>query len=154
MSRAEPPHESRPAPRGCTCFKVRRLARTVSRLYDQHMAEVGLKTTQYSLLKTVALGAAPLARLARDLGLERTTLSRNLKPLTEAGLITVERGADARSRVVSVTARGSETLLRARSTWRRAQVELQDTLGAASVDDLHRVIDAALAQLQPLLPGE
>ena len=73
-------------PLGCTCFKLRKLTRAMSRLYDQHMATVGLKTTQYSVLTNAAREALPVAELAERLGTERTTLTRNLKPLIEAQL--------------------------------------------------------------------
>jgi DNA-binding MarR family transcriptional regulator len=143
-----------PSLRGCTCFKVRRLARTVSRLYDQHLAVAGLKTTQYSLLRAVALGPAPLARVAGELGVERTTLTRNLKPLLAAGLVDIATGADARERLVALTPLGVAAIARGKVAWRRAQDELQATLGQEFVGGLHRSVDAANANLQGLLTGD
>jgi DNA-binding MarR family transcriptional regulator len=141
-------------PRGCTCFKLRRLSRTVSRLYDQELASTGLRITQYSLLKMIATEPGPLARIAEQLSLERTTLTRNLKPLIAAGLVKTSLGEDARVRVVSVTAHGRQSLEHGRVAWRRAQLQLQDVLGNDFVNDLHHTIDAALIQLQPLLDGD
>jgi DNA-binding MarR family transcriptional regulator len=138
-------------PLGCTCFCLRKLTRTVSRLYDQHLAGAGLKTTQYSLLKTIAHEAVPVAELAARLSTERTTLTRNLKPLVDAGWVTLKPGTDSRQRIATITPQGQDTIKAANAAWRRAQTELEETLGMQSVRILHRMADAALIQLTPLL---
>jgi DNA-binding MarR family transcriptional regulator len=138
-------------PLGCTCFKLRKLARAVSRLYDQHMAAVGLKTTQYSVLTNAARKALPVAELAELLGTERTTLTRNLKPLIDAGWITLEPGADSRQRIVTITDAGRAKVKQAHGAWRAAQNEIEHQLGAATVRLLHTQLDATLNQLTPLI---
>jgi DNA-binding MarR family transcriptional regulator len=138
-------------PLGCTCFKLRKLTRTMSRLYDQHMATVGLKTTQYSVLTNVAREALPVAELADRLGTERTTLTRNLKPLIEAQWITLEPGADSRQRIVTITKAGRAKVKEAYVAWRAAQTALEDLLGTAAVRTLHTQLDSTLNQLTPLL---
>jgi DNA-binding MarR family transcriptional regulator len=136
---------------GCTCFALRKLTRTVTRLYDQHLAAVALKTTQYSLLKSVAHEALPVAELAARLSTERTTLTRNLKPLIAAGWIELKPGPDARQRIVTITPDGRDTIKAARQAWRRAQAELERALGMDMVRSLHLHVDTALEQLTPLL---
>lgn len=138
-------------PLGCTCFKLRKLTRTMSRLYDQHMAAVGLKTTQYSVLTNVAKEALPVAELAERLGTERTTLTRNLKPLIEAQWVTLEAGADSRQRIVTITDAGRAKVKQAYVAWRAAQSALEDLLGTAAVRTLHTQLDATLNQLTPLI---
>lgn len=138
-------------PLGCTCFKLRKLTRAVSRLYDQHMAAVGLKTTQYSVLVNAAREALPVAELAERLGTERTTLTRNLKPLIEAQWVTLEAGADSRQRIVTISAAGRAKVAEARLAWRAAQDALEATLGVATVRALHGQLDDTLSQLTPLL---
>jgi DNA-binding MarR family transcriptional regulator len=138
-------------PLGCTCFKLRKLARAVSRLYDQHMAAVGLKTTQYSVLSNAARQALPVAELADLLGTERTTLTRNLKPLIEAQWITLEPGADSRQRIVTITDAGRAKVEEAYAAWRAAQTEIENQLGAGAVRLLHTQLDATLTQLTPLI---
>lgn len=135
----------------CTCFKLRKLARTVSRLYDQHLAAVGLKTTQYSLLKNVAREALPVAELAARVAVERTTLTRNLKPLIDARWVALMAGPDSRQRIVTITSAGRDKIMQAAHAWRSAQSELETTLGIDAVDALHAQLDAALAELSPLL---
>ena len=138
-------------PLGCTCFKLRKLTRTMSRLYDQHMATVGLKTTQYSVLTNAARAPLPVAELAERLGTERTTLTRNLKPLLEAGWVTLEAGADSRQRIVTITAAGRAKVKQAYPAWRAAQDAIENLLGAATVRALHAQLDATLQQLTPLI---
>jgi DNA-binding MarR family transcriptional regulator len=138
-------------PLGCTCFKLRKLTRAMSRLYDQHMAAVGLKTTQYSVLTNAARQALPVAELAELLGTERTTLTRNLKPLIEAQWITLEAGADSRQRIVTITEAGRAKVKEAYVAWRAAQDEIEHQLGAGTVRLLHTQLDATLDQLTPLI---
>ena len=87
---------------GCTNLRLRQLMRRVDHHYDLEMAKAGLKTTQYSLL-TYVLKFGPLrpGELAQGLKLSASTLTRNLKPLVEAGWLALEAGTDARSRTVS-----------------------------------------------------
>jgi DNA-binding MarR family transcriptional regulator len=136
---------------GCTCSRLRMLARGMSRLYDQHLATVGLKTTQYALLAKVARGALPVAELAARAGAERTTLTRNLKPLIEARWVVLVAGADSRQRIVTLTDAGRAKLAQAYPAWRSAQSEIERTLGADSVRALHTQLDASLACLTPLI---
>jgi DNA-binding MarR family transcriptional regulator len=140
-----------PEPLGCTCFKLRKLTRTMSRLYDQHLAATGLKTTQYSVLVNAARGALPVAELAERLGTERTTLTRNLKPLLDAGWVELLPGLDARQRIVTITAAGRAKVQSAYPSWRAAQAEFEHLMGVDAVRLLHGQLDATLAQVTPLL---
>jgi DNA-binding MarR family transcriptional regulator len=143
MTTAHPPVSA------CTCFRLRKLARTTSRFYDQHMARVGLKTTQYSLLKNIADASRPVAELAALLATERTTLTRNLKPLIESGWVTLEPGRDARQRVVTITAAGRDKVREARRAWRTAQDNMEHIIGADRVQALHAQIDAVFNLVNP-----
>ena len=136
---------------GCTCFALRKLNRTVTRLYDQHMAEAGLKTTQYSLLRHVAYEPLPIAELASRMNAERTTLTRNLKPLIDAGWVVLKPGPDSRQRIPTITPAGNKVIAAARDAWRAAQSDLERTLGIGAVRDLHLQIETALTALAPLL---
>ncbi|MCG2583249.1 MarR family winged helix-turn-helix transcriptional regulator [Massilia sp. TS11] len=130
---------------------MRKLTRTVSRVYDQHLAAAGLKVTQYSLLVNIGRTPGPLAELANRLSLERTTLSRNLKPLLDAGWVQVVPGADSRTRIVSLTAAGRATVCHARRAWEAAQAAVHAALGAEQVAALHAMLASSLIQLSPLL---
>ena len=85
----------------CTCANLRKATRVVTQVYDAALQPVGLKATQFTVLAVLAeRGEAPLTRLAETLVMDRTTLTRNLKPLVREGFIRIEPGVDeaARSR--------------------------------------------------------
>jgi DNA-binding MarR family transcriptional regulator len=92
---------------GCACKNLRRTARAVTQLYDETLRPSGLRVTQFTLLVAVAVSQpVPITRLADALALDRTTLARDLKPLTERGLVEVAAGEDRRVRVVRLTRQG------------------------------------------------
>ena len=131
---------------GCTCARLRKLSRRVTRVYDSHLAGAGLKTTQYSLLTNAAREPRTVTDLAAAMGMDRTTLTRNLRPLVAKGWVRLAIGTDPRSRIVEVTPKGLAARKSAAAQWKRAQAELQATLGEGFVSDLHATVDAALAK--------
>jgi DNA-binding MarR family transcriptional regulator len=138
-------------PQGCTNFKLRQLLRSVSRLYDAEIAPAGLKTTQYSLLSHVlALGPIAPSALADRMGMDASTLTRNLRPLIDKGWVLQGPGADARSRLVTITPAGTAKQAEARQHWKRAQLALNQRLGAARVAQLHALMDDVQQGLQDL----
>jgi DNA-binding MarR family transcriptional regulator len=135
-------------PQGCTNLKLRQLMRRVSQRYDTEVGQVGLKGTQYSLLSyVVKLGPIRPVDLAAGMNIDASTLSRNLKPLVAAGWITLEAGADARSRLVQATEAGRAKRVEAQRRWRVAQEGINATLGPARVIALHALIDEAMSAL-------
>ena len=136
------------APRGCTNFKLRQITRTVSRRYDAAVAAAGLKTTQYSLLSHIG-GLEPVrpSDLAAKMNLDVSTLSRNLQPLVAQGWVELGPGPDARTRLVSLTEAGRAKRAEAQRLWKQAQQNLNDTLGAERVAQLHQLIEDSLALL-------
>src|SRR5688500_13374412 len=129
-------------PQGCTNIKLRQLMRRVAQLYDAEVGKTGLRGTQYSLLSYVAkLGPIRPVDLAREMKIDVSTLSRNLRPLIDAGWLTLDPGPDARSRLVNVTDAGREKRQEAQRRWRVAQEALNERLGAARVVALHALLD-------------
>ena len=119
----------------------------MSRLYDHHMAAHGLKTTQYSLLVNVARKALPIAELAERIGADRTTMTRNLKPLIDAQWIELKAGLDSRQRIVTITEAGLRKIESAAVGWRTAQAELEQLLGRDTVRALNLQLDDTVSQL-------
>lgn len=145
-----PPSPDTPAgPRGCTHLKVRQLARRVGRHYDAALRDAsGLKTSQYSLLATIAsLEPVRPADLAAQMALEPSTLTRNLKPLVAQGWVEVGAGVDQRSRLVSLTATGRAKRQEAQRAWKQAQLAFNQRLGVEQVARLHALIDECTARL-------
>ena len=137
-------------PQGCTNLKLRQLMRRVARHYDGELARTGLKTTQYSLLShVVALGPIRPVDLARAMKLDASTLTRNLRPLVQAGWIDVGAGADARSRLVAATEAGCQKRREAQRRWRIAQEAINERLGVQRVAALHALIEECMDLLSP-----
>ena len=136
---------------GCTNLRLRQMMRRVAHHYDLEMAKAGLKTTQYSLL-TYVLKLGPLrpGELARGLKLSASTLTRNMRPLIDAGWLALEPGTDARSRTVTITAEGRVKREEARHRWKAAQDRLNALLGTERVMALHTLINDSLALLSAL----
>lgn len=142
-------------PQGCTNLKLRQLTRRVTQLYDARVGKSGLKTTQFSLLTAVErMGPLQPGALARVLGLQASTLTRNLKPLLAAELLHLGPGVDGRSRLVDITDAGRSKRAEAKSLWKSAQLELNRMLGEERVLALHALIDESLALLAPLATEE
>ena len=130
----------------CNCLALRQAARHVSQLYDQHLAEVGLRTTQYSILsKLNRLGAMPIGKLAATMVMERTALSRAVGPLERDGMVKVEAGPNGRTRSVKLTPTGETRLKAAAAHWRRAQKEFEIAVGAADAADLRTVLQHVIS---------
>ena len=125
----------------CTCFRLRRAARQVSQIYDRELAAVDLSLNEYSILRHAESETRLLGELADALGMERTTLTRNLKPLLEAGWLKENRGEDARQRIISITASGRRRLASARPYWQRAQAHIDSRFGSAKIRRLREDLD-------------
>src|SRR5215217_5827709 len=81
--------------RACACANLRRAARAVTQVFDEALAPSGLRATQFTLLVTSRLmGESTINELAEKMAMDRTTLSRNLKPLVRSGLLEVRPGED------------------------------------------------------------
>jgi DNA-binding MarR family transcriptional regulator len=133
----------------CTCFRLRKLSRLVTQRYDRELAAAGLNLNQYSILRRAARTPQTVGALAREIGMDRTTLSRDLKPLAAAGWIELASSEDdARAKLVRVKPAGRRVLERAQPLWRKAQDEIDARLGAAGVNALHTHLDRAMARME------
>lgn len=138
-------------PQGCTNLKLRQLMRRVAQHYDAELARAGLKTTQYSLLShVIKLGPIRPGELARAMRMEPSTLTRNLRPLVDAGWVEIGPGSDARSRLVTATDAGREKRREAQRRWRIAQEAINEVLGAQRVVALHALVDECMDLLSPV----
>jgi DNA-binding MarR family transcriptional regulator len=121
----------------CLCRKARTAARLLTRFYEPYYAGCGIESTQFSLLVAIRLaGPVPMARLASLLGLERTTLTRNLDVLGRQNLVAMSVGTDARNHLVELTDAGREAVQRTLPRWQAAQKAAADLLGKADFSAL------------------
>ena len=137
---------------GCTCGRLRMLARRLTRIYDAHLACEGIKVTQYSLLVNISRGEKTLSELAAAMDMERTTLTRNLEPLETQGWVKTRSGRDPRSRVVAISDSGRRKIETVLPLWRKAQREVAATLGESHLGALHQEVDRALDALPAETP--
>jgi len=131
----------------CTCIRARQAARALTKVYDEALRPEGVQTSQLSVLVAVAHfgeAGASIHALADVLGMDRSTLSRNLRPLEKLGLLRVARSPeDARLRLVLLTKQGERVIERVYPLWQRAQREVEKRAGS----DLSRSVRESLKQL-------
>jgi len=132
-------------PQGCTNLKLRQLTRMVTRHYDRHVSDTGLKNTQYALLShVVGLGPIRPGDLAKRMHMDASTLTRNMQPLVAHGWLKIGAGNDARSRLVEATEAGRAKRAEGQRAWKEAQVALNERLGIERVAALHELLDACI----------
>jgi DNA-binding MarR family transcriptional regulator len=142
------------APRGCTNYKVRQLMRLVGHHYDAELGKAGLKGTQYALLGHV-LKHGPIrpGDLAQLMRMDASTVTRNLKPLADAGWLRIDSGPDGRSRSVAITDAGRAKWVDAQRFWKVAQQRVNRMLGVERVLALHALIDESFDLLNATSEG-
>src|SRR5438445_6214270 len=127
---SEPDRTDYMAAAGCFCMTSREAARKITRLYDSRMQESGIRITQFTILSQLMLrGEMPIGKLAGILGMERTTLTRNLTPLEAQNWITVRAGDDPRARMIAISAPGRAAVRRAFPYWSSEQAQVGKLLG-------------------------
>ena len=127
--------------RNCAAYNLRRVTRLVTQTFDQALQPVGLRVTQFSLLVSFLLApGSNLAQRSKWLGMDRTTLSRNLGLLEKKGLVRTSPGEDRREHLVEMTPRGKAAVLQAMPLWHQAQDRVVGAVGkekwAAMAKDL------------------
>ena len=132
----------------CACHKIRMASRAVTRTYDDALRPVALRATQVSLLAAVALdGAMSITALAEAIGMDRSTLTRNLAPLEADGLLRVGGEGWRRSRTLEITAKGRARLEKAMPLWEAAQRRLRQELGGAQWDTVQGSLEHLIANV-------
>ena len=139
------PVETLPRPEDCNCFAVRSAARHISQFYDQFLAPIGLRTTQFSILaKLKQRGPLTINALAKDMVMDRTRLGRNI-PLERDGLIRIEPiASDRRAKELHLTNAGEKRLQAALKGWSQAQAQFQTTFGTKRAGELRALLRAVV----------
>jgi len=133
--------------RTCACFNFRKASRSVTQLFDQILAPSGLRSTQLVILITGQLvGPSSIARLARELVMDRSTLTRNLKPLLSMRLLRLSVADGGKHKSVELTDEGRAALIKAAPYWEYAQSHLVTRFGTEHwnriMGDLSAMVDA------------
>lgn len=115
----------------CACLNIRKASRIVTQMYDDVLQPTGLRSTQIVILLGIAAEneACSITQLARELGLDPSTLNRNLQPLSRMRLVKSENAPDGRRKILSLTAKGRKTIETAAPLWKAAQERFTSLLG-------------------------
>lgn len=114
----------------CAFLHLRMASRAVTRLFDEILRPSGLRATQLSVLVPISLNSPiTITHLAEELVMDRTSLSRLLKPLEKSGLVRIVSGEDQRTREVALTLRGQEAVAQAIPLWEKAQAHVVQEMG-------------------------
>jgi len=149
MNSVPPP--LRLSPSECTCFRVRSAARRVTQIYSRHLAPTGLRISQFSLLgHVISRGPVSITELSELLATDRTTLTRNLRPLLASGVIERAAAGDKRRHELVATPAGRALFKRALPLWAEAEQEVRAAMGAKLTADLHEALDLSMQRLAPL----
>ncbi|WP_271103479.1 MarR family winged helix-turn-helix transcriptional regulator [Pseudomonas tohonis] len=131
----------------CLCTRLRRASRNLTRIYDDALESVGINVAQYSLLNNLQrLDQPSITELAEALGLDRSTLGRNLRVLEGRGLVRMDEGEDQRNRLVALTTDGTACVAAALQAWEGVQVRMTERLG----DERRDALMALLGELETL----
>jgi DNA-binding MarR family transcriptional regulator len=141
------PTETLTKPEDCNCFAVRSAARHVSQFYDQFLAPMGLRTTQFSILsKLKRRGPLTINALAKDMVMDRTTLGRNILPLERDGLIRIGPiASDRRAKELHLTNAGEKRLQAALKAWSQAQAQFETSFGTKRAAELRALLRSVAA---------
>jgi DNA-binding MarR family transcriptional regulator len=113
----------------CVAYNLRKSSQTVSRIYAKEMHDSPIRGPLFGLMMTIQKrGSSCITTLAKDLGLDRTTLTRNLKPLEQKGLVRILQVSANRKEVTLLPA-GELALGEAIVCWRKAQTKVVNKLG-------------------------
>jgi DNA-binding MarR family transcriptional regulator len=106
------------------------------------LAPSGLKITQYMLLQGMLSGGREksITGLAQEVGMDRSTIGRNLRVLERDGFVTLGVGSDRREHVVRVTEKGRQAVACALPLWEQAQTAVANTLGQDDLQTLRALL--------------
>lgn len=130
----------------CACFNFRKASRIVTQLFDQILAPLDVRSTQLVILVAAqVLGPIGMAKLAHELVMDRSTITRNLQPLVALGYLKLSGKSGRAGKTVEITSAGQDMLAKAVPYWEKAQSTLLTRMGQDRWDrvlrDLTNIVD-------------
>jgi DNA-binding MarR family transcriptional regulator len=133
----------------CTCFNIRRVARVITQFFDAEVCRHGIRPTQTPILGALqAKQGWGMAELSEWLGMVRTTLVRNLRPLERDGLVRASGGGRGAHLELFITEKGRATLAKMLPAWRSAQNKVVATLGKEQWSRIIRDLEQVAVKLK------
>lgn len=135
-----------PVSSACHCVKLRRTSSRLTDLYSRLLEPSGLTLPQFSLLKNIhALGDCSTAQLSRQVGLEHSTLVRNLRLLVAQGLVVDRKKPGGKCNAWQITESGELTLAKGIPLWEQAQRLVEEALGKEGLQQFEDMLDRICA---------
>lgn len=121
----------------CYCTNLRRSANAISEFYDEQLKETGLTVPQYYLLINLRrLGSANITHWAERVGLDRSTMVRNIKVLQSRGFV---ESTEGHGKAFRLSETGEKALDAAIPVWNMAQEKMEAFLGKADSEAILRI---------------
>ena len=121
----------KPGSSSCYCRQILGTAASLTRHYGEVLSPSGVTARQYYLLLTIKRAkSCSVSELSEMTGLDRSTLSRNLKPLFHKNLIDNNKAPGARNYHLEINPAGREALKLAHKLWGEAQRNVEMKLGS------------------------
>jgi DNA-binding MarR family transcriptional regulator len=126
----------------CQCNKLRSASRKITRIYDDALRPIGIKANQFTILIAVSLlGPVSITKISDKLGMERTTLTRNLSPLEKEGFVELHAG-HGRTRNAVITVKGKAIIKKAKPAWRKAQTLVVKKIGKDNLEAFNQTLES------------
>lgn len=139
----------------CTCGELRKAARAVTLLYDKAFKPSGLLSTQLGILYVIySSDSIRISQIAEELGMDRTTLTRNLSVLERQGFIMISSGKDHRTRIVTITSKGRNSIANAIPLWNEIQRKVKHQMGEKAWHELIQSLSQFVKIAERLLPPD
>ena len=133
----------------CAGYNLRRTSRVVTSLFDNALDATGLRSTQVAILQMIVVkDAASIAQLARELAMDPSTLTRNLRPLIREGLVELVNAERGRAKTARLTPAGRKRLDEAMTRWKQAQANFVKRFGAKRWNQLRSELDAVVEAMR------
>ncbi len=127
----------------CPAFNIRAASRIITQIFDDALKPSGLQITQFAVLVGVQIMDTPsISTLAKGLVMDRTTLTRGLKPLESEGLIKMITGDDRRTRFVKLTGKGKSVMEKALPYWEEARGIVAKEFGEQNLGGLLKDLES------------
>ncbi len=135
----------------CVCFNLRKASRIITQIYDAALRPLGCRATQITILLAIQkMQPISVSDLAEAISTDRTTLTRNLRPLERKGLISIHCGKDKRQKEVVLNLEGHRTLDKALPVWEKIQIKVAKAVGKNRLDQLLKDLTGILQGIQKL----
>jgi DNA-binding MarR family transcriptional regulator len=122
----------------CMCYNLRKTSRAITQFYDKMLEPSGLAITQFSLLVGLSIAQYPtITKMANEMIIDRTTLTRNLNVLQNRGLVKIKGSSnDKGKKDIVITTKGKELLAKAFPLWEKAQRTVIQKFGNNDYNDM------------------